>query len=357
MVGVVADENPLARPRDAGLPDGLGTRAKRAVLKKVVLVSPAMAEANNGNWHTAHRWSQFLSGHCDIALLPQWPLQTPVAKGSPPDAMIALHARRSAPSIAAWAQAWPGKPLVVMLTGTDLYRDILNDDVARQSLNLASHLVVLQDAALTALPSQWRHKARVIYQSAAALRPARKSTRVFRVVMVGHLRGEKDPLTFMAAARAELPAHIRFEQIGDAIDAALGAAAQTTASDCPHYRWLGGLPRSTTRQHIKRAHLLVNSSLMEGGAHVILEAVLSGTPVLASRVSGNIGMLGDDYAGYFDVGNSAQLAQLVARCATEPHFLALLAHQCQQRAPLFAPAREKALVLNLITSALRQRTT
>ena len=357
MVGVVADENPPVRMCGEGVPEGSGTRAKRAVLKKVVLVSPAMAEANNGNWHTAHRWSQFLSGHCDIALQPQWPLQTPATKAPPSDAMIALHARRSAPSIAAWAQAWPDKPLVVMLTGTDLYRDILNDDVARQSLNLASHLVVLQDAALTALPPQWRHKARVIYQSAAALTPAQKSPRTFRVTMVGHLRGEKDPLTFMAAARAGLPAHIRFEQIGDAIDAALGAAAQTTANDCPHYRWLGGLPRSSTRQHIKRAHVLVNSSRMEGGAHVILEAVLSGTPVLASRISGNIGMLGGDYAGYFDVGNSAQLAQLVERCATDAHFLALLARQCQQRAPLFAPAREKALVLNLVTSALCPRTT
>ena len=348
VVGVVAGKKP---------PAGSEARAKRAVLKKVVLVSPAVAEANNGNWHTAHRWSQFLSGHCDIRLLTRWPAEVPETLDPPPDLMIALHARRSAPSIAAWAQIYAEKSLVVVLTGTDLYRDILSDAVARRSLDLATHLVVLQQAGVAALPAAWRQKAQVIYQSAAALKPARKSTRFFKVVMVGHLRPEKDPLTFMAAASTFSPGAIRFDQIGEALDADLGQSAEATANRCPHYRWLGGLPRAATRQRIKRAHLLVNASVMEGGAHVILEAVLSGTPVLASRISGNIGMLGDDYSGYFDVGNSAQLAQLVARCATEPHFLAMLAHQCQQRAPLFAPAREKALVLNLSTSALRQRTT
>ena len=316
-----------------------------------------MAEANNGNWHTAHRWSQFLSGHCDIQVMPHWSLNATTATGAMSDLMIALHARRSAPSIAAWAEVWPQKPLVVMLTGTDLYRDIAHDPVAQKSLDVASRLVVLQDAGLEALPPACRHKAGVIYQSAAALKPVDKSTRVFRVVMVGHLRGEKDPVTFMAAARAALPASVRFDQIGDALDAGLGLAAQETASTCPHYRWLGGLPRAVTRQRIKRAHLLVNSSVMEGGAHVILEAVLSGTPVLASRISGNVGMLGTDYAGYFDVGSSAQLAQLVTRCAIDRPFFALLKRQCTQRAGLFDPAREKALVLKLVDSLLNPRTT
>jgi len=102
--------------------------------------------------------------------------------------------------------------------------------------------------------------------------------------------------------------------------------------------------------------VLVNCSLMEGGAHVVLEAVQSGTPVLASRISGNVGMLGDDYAGYFDVGNAAELAALVKRCATEPVFLALLQSQCARRAELFEPAVEKHLVLKLIELALKEST-
>ena len=313
----------------------------------MVLVSPALADANNGNWHTAHRWSQFLSSHCDIRIVSNW------APGDlPAELMVALHARRSAPSIAAWARAHPDKPLAVVLTGTDLYRDILDDATAQHSLAVASHLVVLQSDGLTALPARWRGKAQVIFQSAAALKPVAKPQRVFRALMVGHLRDEKDPLTFMAAAAQPLPVHVRMDQIGDALDPALGAAACATAVTHPRYRWLGGLPRSATRQHIRRAHVLVSCSRMEGGAHVILEAVLSGTPVLASRVGGNVGMLGHDYAGYFPLGDSDALAALVQRCAEEPAFLAGLQRQCAERAPLFDVQREKQLVINLVVSAL-----
>jgi putative glycosyltransferase (TIGR04348 family) len=323
--------------------------------KTVVLISPAMAESNNGNWHTAHRWAQFLSGYCDIALMKQWPAPAdePTRHGTP-QALVALHARRSAASIRAWAEAYPDKPLIVVLTGTDLYRDIHTDADAQQSLALASHLVVLQEAGLAALPEAWRGKARVIYQSAPALKPAHKSSRRFGALMVGHLREEKDPLTYMRAAAHDFEAGVHFDQIGMALEPRFAEAARATEQQTPRYRWLGGLPRAATRQRIKRAHVLVNCSYMEGGAQVILEAVQSGTPVLASRISGNFGMLGADYAGYFAPGDDAQLAALVRRCATEADFLALLQRQCSERAYLFEPQQEKRLVINLLASALNE---
>ena len=265
--------------------------------------------------------------------------------------MLALHARRSAASIHAWAQACPGKPLIVVLTGTDLYRDIKTDPIARQSLALATHLVVLQDAGMAEVPEAWRSKTCVIYQSAQALVPAVKSARSFSALMVGHLRQEKDPLTFMQAACDDYAKGVRFVQIGDALEPSFKEAAQATAQRTPHYRWLGGLTRSETRQHIKRAHVLVNCSEMEGGAQVIIEAVQSGTPVLASRISGNVGMLGEDYAGYFELGSAAELAALVRRCTAEPGFLALLQRQCRQRAPLFEREQERRLVINLVQHA------
>ena len=268
--------------------------------------------------------------------------------------MIALHARRSAGSIHAWAAQHPDRPLIVVLTGTDLYRDIQLDTSARQSLHLATHLVVLQEAGLAILPKDVQDKARVIFQSAPRLKPAVKSAKRFTAVMVGHLRDEKDPLTFMKAAILCDSPNIYYEQIGDGLDATLANAAKLTAVDQPNYNWLGGLPRAQARQCIKRAHVLVNSSIMEGGAHVILEAVQSGTPVLASQISGNVGMLGPDYAGYFEVGDAMALAALVERCATEPAFLLHLQSQCALRAELFEPALEKRLVLKLITSALKE---
>lgn len=330
--------------------------------KTIVLVSPAVAESNNGNWHTAHRWAQFLSGYCDIAMQVEWlePAETALISSGKPralQAMIALHARRSAASIKSWATAFPNKPLIVVLTGTDLYRDIHSDAQAQESLALATHLVVLQEAGLAALPERWRSKAQVIYQSARALKPAVKSPKNFRALMVGHLREEKDPMTFMRAAGHDfddVPLPINFDHIGQALDALLGEAVKVTEQRHARYRWLGGLPRAATRQHIKRADVLVNCSNMEGGAHVVLEAVQSGTPVLASRISGNVGMLGADYAGYFTLGHDAELAALVKRCATEPAFLARLKNQCQQRARLFQPEEEKRLVLNLVTTAINR---
>lgn len=267
--------------------------------------------------------------------------------------MLALHALRSAPSIAAWAQTHPQRPLVVALTGTDLYRDIAHDPSAQRSLALAHRLIVLQDQAPWALPPEWRDKCRVVLQSSTQRQPLPKTRRHLRAVAVGHLRAEKDPLTLMAAARLLRPEEgIRIDHIGAALEPALGDAAQETARACPHYRWLGALPHGAVRQHIQRAHLLVHPSRLEGGAHVIMEAVCSGTPVLASHMAGNVGMLGADYAGYFPVGDAAALAGWLWQCRQDMvsggGLLARLQAQCDQRAPLFDPRAEQAALLRVL---------
>jgi glycosyltransferase involved in cell wall biosynthesis len=173
-----------------------------------------------------------------------------------------------------------------------------------------------------------------------------KTTRHLNVLTVGHLRGEKSPETIFATARLmrDCPS-IRFRHIGGALAPALGEAAEMTMRDCPHYRWLGQRPHAATRQAIQRAHLLVHPSRMEGGAHAIIEAIVSGTPVLASAVDGNIGLLGADYPGYFPWGDAAALAaRLSALQADGGHQLAILRQACQARAPLFAPERERQAV-------------
>jgi glycosyltransferase involved in cell wall biosynthesis len=164
---------------------------------------------------------------------------------------------------------------------------------------------------------------------------------------VAHLREEKDP--FLAARAAQLlPAssRVRVFHVGGPLQE--GMAEQAIELESPRWHWLGAVSHGATRQRIARAHLLVISSRMEGGANVICEAVASGTPVLASAISGNVGMLGGDYAGYFPVGDAAALATLLSRCETDPAFLALLQHQCALRAPLFTPEREAAGIQSLI---------
>lgn len=315
----------------------------------VLIVSPALADANNGNWQTAWRWSRLLAGHYRTRIVKDWQ----AGQDEEAVALLALHARRSAGSIQAWAQAHPGRGLGVVLTGTDLYRDIQTDASAQRSLALAQQLVVLQAQGLQALPPEYRDKTRVIFQSTSARRMLVKSDRRLRAVMVGHLREEKSPETLFKVARLlKHRADIHIDHIGVALDPALGELAQQTAADCPHYRWLGGLDHETTRRRIQRAHVLVHTSRMEGGAHAILEAVCSGTPVLASRIDGNVGMLGEDYAGYFPWGDAVALAGLLQRCRDDISMMAALQAQCSLRAPLFEPAAERAALLALLTELI-----
>ncbi len=309
----------------------------------VLIISPASAKANNGNWQTASRWAGFLKADYRVQILTEW------SGESKADLMIALHARRSAPSIHAWRRHHAHAPLVVVLTGTDLYRDIRHDEAARRSLQLADRLVVLQQAGLEELREADLPPTRIIYQSAPAPAPLAKAEPApFTTIMIGHLRPEKSPDTYMQAARllqAPLP---RMLHVGAALDPALGAQAEQTAAACPHYQWLGNLPHEQTLKRLAQSDLMVISSVMEGGANVIIEAVVAGVPVLASDIPGNRGMLGDDYAGLFPVGDAAALAQAIARAGSDAGFLGTLRRQCQARAPLFAPAREQDAVRALV---------
>jgi putative glycosyltransferase (TIGR04348 family) len=320
----------------------------------VVIVSPALAAANNGNWQTARRWKTLLAPEYRARITQDWPdLEAPQD-----EFMLALHAKRSAGAIEAWAQLHGSNRLAVVLTGTDLYGDILKDARAQQSLELAGRLVVLQELGPKALPEKSRRKARVILQSTTARQALAKTSQRLVAVMVGHLREVKSPQTLFEAARLLRDRDdIRIRHIGEASDARWAALAEATSRDCPNYRWLGGMPHAATRRAIQRAHVLVHPSALEGGAHVIMEAVRSGTPVLASKVPGNVGMLGEDYEGYFPHGDAAQLAAQLGRCQDEQRrfpddpgrtWLARLRAQCDRRAPLFAREAERAALLQLI---------
>ncbi len=318
----------------------------------VVIVSPALADANNGNWRTAQRWQELLAPAVPARIVQHWP--DPLAATDA--VMFALHARRSAPSIQAWAAAHAGQGLAVVLTGTDLYQDILTDEAAQRSLALAQRLVVLQELGVQALPAQGRDKARVVFQSAPSRPALAKSDQLLRAVMVGHLRQVKSPQTLFETARLLRGRDdILIDHIGDATEPGLADEARATAADCPRYRWLGALPHEETCRRIQAAHVMVHTSALEGGAHVIVEAVRSGTPVLASCVPGNVGMLGADYAGYFPHGDAAALARLLdqyragqAASPAAPGLLARLAAQCARRDPLFDAAAERAALLQLL---------
>jgi putative glycosyltransferase (TIGR04348 family) len=265
--------------------------------------------------------------------------------GEDADALIALHARRSAGAIERFDRAARPRRIAVILSGTDLYRDWpAGSPEFAASLDRADRIVALQSEAAAQLPERWRGKAQVIYQSAEPLAPLAKPAGRLDAIAVGHLRVEKDPRTIFAAMRA-LPAaaRIRLRHVGDALDAALGLEAANLAKDDKRYVYEGALPHDATR-------VLVHPSIMEGGANVIVEAVTAGTPVIASRMAGNVGMLGEAYPGYFEPGDASTLARLLVKALEDPAYLEDLRHACEAREPLFRPEAERAAIVTLAES-------
>jgi putative glycosyltransferase (TIGR04348 family) len=315
-------------------------------MARIVIVTPARPGTRNGNRHTATRWAAMLrsAGH-RVSVALAW-------QDQPCDALIALHARRSHASARAFREAHSGKPLIVTLTGTDLYKDLPASPEARASLELADRLVVLQDAAPAELPAAARRKARVVYQSSdTKLRHAPPAKR-FRMVIVGHLREEKDPFRAALAVQLVKDKDIEIVQIGGALSDAMKTQAEAWAAREPRYRWLGSVPHARALQWIAKSHLVVVSSVMEGGANVIAEAARIGTPVLASKVSGNVGMLGRRYPGFFPLHDEKALAALIFKAMRDPDYRQRLKAGLRQRRWLFAPAQERRSLLGTLKDLL-----
>ena len=82
---------------------------------------------------------------------------------------------------------------------------------------------------------------------------------------------------------------------------------------------------------------------------------MAGVPVLASRIAGSVGILGEDYPGYFEVGNTRELAALLGRAENDEAFLTELRARCLQLAPLFDPKKEEDSWRGLLAECTRVR--
>lgn len=305
---------------------------------RIQLITPASPNARSGNRVTAVRWARILKDLGHRVMTEQR------YGGGPCDLMIALHARRSFESIRQFRDLHRELPLIVTLTGTDLYRDIRTNARARESLELATRLVVLQAKALADLPRRLHSKTRVIYQSAVSLNgrpPAVKNG--FQVCVIGHLRQEKDPLRTAMAARYLPPSsRVRVLHVGRALSDEMEQRAKAEASRNPRYHWVGELPHWKTLRLLARSHLLSLTSRMEGSSNVLSEALVYSVPVVASRIPGLIGTLGENYPGYFPVGDTRSLAELLHRAESDPRFYRSLKSYCAGLRSLVEPARERA---------------
>lgn len=311
---------------------------------KLCIITPAPTGSQVGNRVTALRWSGLLGelGH-KVELLTTY-------DGQPCDLLIALHARKSHAAVARFHQLYPAQPLIVGISGTDLYQDLPHSPQAQQSLEWATRIVVLQAKAVDLLPATARTKARVIHQSAVPVaNPYPRSAATFDVCVIGHLRPVKDPLrTAWAARLLPVTSCLRVLQVGSALSPEAAAEAEQEMRDNARYVWLGEKPQQETLRILGGSHLLCLTSFSEGGANVISEAIVQGVPVVSSRMDGSVGLLGEDYPGYFPVGDSTALAQLLLRCETDRGFLQELTDRCLRLRPLFTAQAERASWASLL---------
>lgn len=298
---------------------------------RILIVTPHADPFATGNRCTAEQWGGIFGGlgH-EVEIATSY-------EGQACDLLVALHAGRSAESVA----AFHGN-VVVVLTGTDIYPEPGEREL--KSMRRADRIVVLQAKAMSQVPVECRDKTRVIVQAAPAFDgEAKPSSRHFDIAVVANLREVKDPLLAARASRL-LPASskARVQHAGAVLEDKFEALAREEMKQNPRYEWLGPLESDEAQQLIADCQLLVVSSLSEGAGRVVGEAIVVGTPVLSTEIDGVIGLLGEDYPGYFPVGDAAACAERIALAESDVEFMRSLQTACDARVSQFAPATEAA---------------
>ena len=176
--------------------------------------------------------------------------------------------------------------------------------------------------------------------------------------VIGHLRPEKDPFCIVRAL-PHIPSNsqICIQHLGMAMSGEMEKIALQATKQHGRYIWHGMVSHQTTLKILARSHTMVISSRMEGGAHVVSEAIAAGVPVLASKIAGNCGLLGNDHLGYFPVGNEKALAKLMHRAETDQLFYKNLQEQVKKLQKLVQPGHERSSIQKLVTRLLKSSKT
>jgi putative glycosyltransferase (TIGR04348 family) len=299
----------------------------------IEIVTPAPPGTLHGNRITALRWHQFLSRlSYQSTVTEHW-------SGKSCDVLIALHGLRSYDSIQEFKKAYPNHPVILIMTGTDIYRDLKNSTKVIKSMEMADAIVVLQPDAIESLPKKFHHKVQVIYQSVKSITRKAPPKRYFLASIIGHLRAEKDQLV----------------QVGKAMSLDFSKQAISIEKNVMRYRWLGQLSHSQTLQWLSRSHVMIISSIMEGGAHVVSEAIAIGIPVIASDIPGNRGLLGEAYPAYYPVGDGVALSRLLTKAETNPVFYQKLCKAITGRQKITKPELEQKSIQKLLQTLLSTR--
>ena len=320
----------------------------------VLIYSPFPHQTGQGNSVTADR-TELILHKAGFSVLSEGGSYS----GEDARCLVALNARRSAGVVAEFDKLHPGRQVIVIVTGSDINHPEMEEGESetRRTMARAHALVMLHQTDLERLPGDLQQKAVCIFPSVRLPdgmqhQPAQGDR--FEAIMAGNLRLVKNPQLAVEAARLlgdDSPVYIN--SYGDATGE-LAIEMNKSSAEVAHFQWCGKVGHAELLNKMARAHVLLNTSLFEGGANAICEAATIGLPVVASDIQGNVGMLGEDYPGLFPGGDARALADLLQRCAGSASFYADLKQWVKQRAALFDFTAESDAWISLVRARLAQ---
>ncbi|PQJ28226.1 glycosyltransferase [Rubritalea profundi] len=310
-----------------------------------ILISSAYPLSSpKGNSITAKRIAKLLTqaGHAAQAINTDMP--------PPADAMIALHATKTLAASKRFKVNSPNRKLIIYLTGTDIYREQTNNNPEfKEALILADALVVSQRASLASIPSEFQDKSHFVPAS-VLLPPLKKvsSPPSPSLALIGHLRSVKNPFLMNKALKELDGLKLDVFTLGAALEPNMLHEVHNWQQADSRFHWLNDVPYTKALSWIQQVDFTLNTSHSEGGSNAVAESIVLGTPVLASKIEGNVGMLGDDYLGYFEPNNASSLARLIHLAVTDYSFHQNLLQQITDLQQNFLPEKETAGWLKLL---------
>ena len=259
------------------------------------------------------------------------------------EVLIAINADKNNSHIRKFNSDNPQSKIILILSGTDIYPE--PSAKAIDSMEVGNVLVLLQSHGIDQVPPLYRNKSTIIYQSIEKLSVdsgRSKSDSEFRVVLISNIRSVKDPLIASRACRLISPASkLKITHVGYCLDEGLGLELTQENKSNIRYEWVGGLSRLEAMTILSESHVLLITSQHEGAGRVVGEAIQLGVPIVSTNNLGVTGILGDDYEGYYPVGDAKALSDILTKAEEDKEFLAQLNIHCQNRSSLFDIEEEK----------------
>ena len=271
--------------------------------------------------------------------------------GQRAEVLIAINAAKKNSEIIEFKARNSNAKIVSVLSGTDIYPEPLEKTI--ESMKLSNALVALQPDGLLKVPECHRGKTFLIYQSVESIinvSSPMEHISEFRVTLIANIRSVKDPLVAPNACKLlSISSKIKIIHIGYCLERNLGVILSKESESNERYNWIGGLNELDTRETLSQSDVLLITSIDEGAGRVVGEAIELGVPIISTRNSGVLGLLGDNYEGYYPVSDSNLLSKMLMRAESDPNFLQSLYEQCQSKAHLFSPEVEKQSWSQLIS--------